>query len=298
MKVINHEQRSEEWLEWRRSVLSASEAPAVMGENPWFPKTQYQLYQLHTGQKEVHFNQAMQAGNDNEARAIEVASKKIAEKVGRELNFEPMCAEREVEGLKLGASFDGFADGEVVEVKSVNPSSPAARKAGQGEVGHYKWQLVHQAIVAGVDRVWFFVYVIVHDDGFLIEFNVDDEDKKALIDAWREYQQCIENFEPPKLSTKDYEERDDEEWRELSDELLKLTAQKKEIDDKIKEIQERLKELADGQPSKGCGVTVYPVTRSGYDYKKLTEEASKFLDIDQFKKPASISWAVRVNGRR
>ncbi len=33
--IENLEQGSTEWLEWRRGVIGASDAPTIMGENPW-----------------------------------------------------------------------------------------------------------------------------------------------------------------------------------------------------------------------------------------------------------------------
>ena len=43
MKTIELEQGSNEWLSWRRTVITATDCSCIMGNNPW--TTEYKCWQ-------------------------------------------------------------------------------------------------------------------------------------------------------------------------------------------------------------------------------------------------------------
>ncbi len=281
MNIVNLEQNTQEWLEWRKSGFSASEAPAVMGESKYFPKTPYQLYLVQTGQKEVVYTKSMEDGHKFEENG------RAAVLIETGINYQPVCAEN---GQYI-ASFDGYnkdADIKVLEVKVTSECSDLWNNWEK----IYKWQLVHQAIVAEVDKVYMCIYAKDSGKYKLEVFEVSDEDKDVLKAAWEKYGECVDNFQAPELLDKDYAENESEEWQKLSEAFEKLSNEKKEIESQLSDIKSRLIELADGQPTRGAGRTVYPVTRKGnVQYKKIPE--LKGVDLDQYRSKPSTYWSVR-----
>lgn len=280
-KIIELNQNTNEWLEWRKSGFSASEAPAVMGESKCFPKTPYQLYLVQTGQKEVVYTKAMADGHKFEEKG------RAAALIETGINYEPSC-------LSNGdyiASLDGFnesADIKVLEIKTTTEGSDLWNNWRS----IYKWQLVHQAIVAEQSKVLMCIYA--KDTGVyqLEPFEVSEEDKKKLKKAWEKFSDCVENFKAPELSPNDYVENDSEEWSKLSKEYSSLAETKAGIEERMAEIKSLLIEMADGQPTKGAGRTVYPVTHKGsVQYKKIPE--LKGVDLERYRGKPSTYWSVR-----
>lgn len=285
MKIIDLEQGSPEWLEWRETVLTASEAPAVMGVNPWFPKTPYQLYLLKTGQKEVHYNNAMKAGNDNESRAIELLNEK------HDLELKPMCGQRG----RFSASFDGF-DGNVVgEVKCVQSSSPAWEKAQSGDAGHYIWQLIHQVYVADAVGAIFGVYSIDLDEIITIEFDTSELKSRwhdELEPEWIKYMTAVDNFDAPEMTEADTIEREDTEWSDLAQRYNEAKEAFSEAKNTLDDLKKQLIDLAGGLKSSGAGVSVYPVERKGaIDYKSVPELDG--VNLDDYRKKSTQYWSVK-----
>ena len=73
---VDLEQGSQEWLNWRLTRYTASNAGAVLGCNPWFPATPLQLYQLRTGQRSVVVTQRINDSNTAEPRMRELLGQK------------------------------------------------------------------------------------------------------------------------------------------------------------------------------------------------------------------------------
>ena len=70
MKEIKLEQGSPEWLAWRKTVITATDASIILGNNPW--DTPYTCWQRKLGLiEEKKSNEAMERGKrlEPEARA-------------------------------------------------------------------------------------------------------------------------------------------------------------------------------------------------------------------------------------
>lgn len=282
MKIVELQQNSPEWLQWRKTGFSASEAPAVMGESKYFPKTPFQLYQVHTGQKEVVFTKAMEDGHTYEDRGIAAALIETGHL------YKPTCGENG----RFIASFDGYSDTaqiKVCEVKTTTEGSDLWKNWKK----HYKWQLVHQALVADVEKVLMVVYAKDTGASLIEVFEVTQDDKEKLTAAWLDFAECMDNFIPPALhKTADYREIESDEWCGLASEYKSLSETEENIKKRKAEIKKRLVDLADGSPAKGSGISVYYSTRKGsIDYAKVPELAG--VDLEPYRKKASSFWAVR-----
>ena len=149
--IVNLQQGTKEWLEWRSQGIGASDAPAIMGENPW-KNAAFLLREKCLG-KTNGSNAAMARGTALEPEA----RKRYVTKVG--IRVVPAC----LQSLKhewLRASVDGLAaDGStVVEIKcgeSVYSKASTFREVP----GYYYGQLQHILAVTNLQTIDFFCYL-------------------------------------------------------------------------------------------------------------------------------------------
>ncbi|WP_339885373.1 lambda exonuclease family protein [Vreelandella maris] len=90
----------------------------------------------------------------------------------------------------------------------------------------------------------------------------------------------------------------DDKWRSLALDFRNLDAEAKRIKALQDEVKAELIELAAERRASGAGISVSPVTRSGgVDYKAMADAAG--VDPEQYRKPASTSWQIRIsNGEK
>ena len=149
--IVNLQQGTKAWLEWRIQGIGASDAPAIMGENPW--KSALQLLQEKCGGKAYGPNAAMVRG-----AALEPEARKSYEtKVG--IRMVPACLQS-VRYKWLRASVDGLATDRsaVVEIKcgeSVYRESSTYRTVP----GYYYGQLQHILAITNHRSIDFYCYL-------------------------------------------------------------------------------------------------------------------------------------------
>lgn len=148
---VDIDQGSKAWLDWRNQGIGASDAPTIMGENPW--KTPEKLLEEKCFGKSEFASAAMNRGVELEPEARRAFESKVG------ISVLPECLQSL--GLDwLRASLDGLAsDGSVaVEIKcgeSVYRQSIASGKVPQYYVG----QLQHILAVTGLQTVHFYCYL-------------------------------------------------------------------------------------------------------------------------------------------
>jgi putative phage-type endonuclease len=151
--IVELEQGTREWLEWRHKGIGASDAPVVMGENHW--KTVAQLLHEKRGRapREPVQNAAMARGTLLEPEA----RRRYISKTGRDVR--PACLQSsEYEWLR--ASVDGLTNsGDVViEIKC---GEAVYRKTSQNGCApdYYYGQLQHILAVTGLQSLDFWCYL-------------------------------------------------------------------------------------------------------------------------------------------
>src|SRR2546426_2239823 len=148
------QQQTEAWQQWRAAGIGASLAPGVMGVNPWFPRTPYEVFLLLT--KRVAPpppTDAMRRGLELEAAARQAFEARTG------LLVEP-CTRAHPQYPFLRASLDGITlDGtEIVEVKVPGRATFEAIRAARAVPPHYYWQIQQQLAVSGAGRCHCWVY--------------------------------------------------------------------------------------------------------------------------------------------
>src|SRR5277367_4327685 len=148
MKVINVEQGSEEWLSWRKTVITATDCPAILGSSPW--ATAYKCWQKKLGLiPEQKSNDAMERGK----RLEPVIRERFINKYG--LNMTPIVLESSEYDF-LGASLDGLSDcGKyVLEIKTGGHN--LYKMAQDGVVPQYYLdQIQHQLLVTEAEKCFY-----------------------------------------------------------------------------------------------------------------------------------------------
>ena len=109
--VVNLQQGTIEWLEWRNNGIGASDAPVIMGENPWKSPADLLLEKLGTAKK-FEGNAAMARGT-----ALEPEARKRYEAISK-ICVAPACRQSNKHNWQR-ASIDGLAasGNTVVEIK-------------------------------------------------------------------------------------------------------------------------------------------------------------------------------------
>lgn len=304
-KRVHIEQGTPEWLDWRENLYTASDAPAVMGVSPWFPRTPLELWKRKMGKQSVIVNHAMRAGqaDENVARMI------LESQIGRPA--PAACWEATVNGMNFGASYDGYDEqaGEIFEIK--RPSRGSASDLWiSSDPGQYRWQMLHQLICnPEVNRCSLVLYA--HDlqeikfSFSISRLDLDFETQAiALINAWQNFNESMVNLTLPAPTEKDVVEVADEEFAQLAGAWLvaKAAADSAEtvLEQKRKELLEAAKSRGDGLAVLGAGIKIYPTLKPGNVNWKAAEivEALKAakVDPDKFRTKSIQSWTIREVG--
>lgn len=171
--LIDLEQGTSEWLAWRSNGIGASDAPAIMGENPWKSQARLLSEKLGTAKKF--------AGNAAMARGTALEPEARERYVGTSgIRVDPACLQsNQYEWLR--ASVDGLAaDGSaVVEIKI--GESVYSKTASTGQVpSYYVGQLQHILAVTNLPYIDFFCWLPDRPEVHL-RVNRDDDYIERLV---------------------------------------------------------------------------------------------------------------------
>ena len=203
MRFVNLEQRTPQWLAWRKTGITATESAVIAGLSPW--QTPWRLWAEKTGRTmpaDLSGNPLVRYGQEHEDDARALFERRHGEVL------LPACAEYEKDPL-FRASFDGLtAENIPVEFKCPSDKTLAAVRAS-GERSEpfkrYAMQLQHQMLVAEAPQGW----LVFYDGaaGELIEFEVarDESVIQNILTSGREFwnRYVVKGKEPPKDEVRD-----------------------------------------------------------------------------------------------
>jgi putative phage-type endonuclease len=284
-KFIELEQGTPEWLAWRKTVITATDASILMGNNPW--DTPYKVWQRKLGLAEEKVsNDAMERGKrlEPEARA------QFNERYG--ILMEPAIVES-TEYEFLGASLDGMCpiNNSLLEIKCGGAKLHAM--AAQGEIPqYYRDQMQHQLIVTGAERCYYYSYDGA--DGIRIEVLPDPGFKESFIPKAREFWRCVAMEEAPPLEDKDYRDMsDDVSWSAIACDYRAICEQIKVLEQKKEGYRQGLLKLSGDVPCLGKGIRLMKTTMKGrVDYDAIPEIQG--IDLDKYRKASTTLWKVLV----
>jgi putative phage-type endonuclease len=283
MKIIDLEQGSPAWLSWRKTVITATDCPAIMGSSPW--STAYKAWQKKLGLiEEQPVNEAMQRGTrlEPEARA------QFIERFGIEMR--PAVVES-TEFDFLGASLDGISQlgNQILEIKCGGVK--LHEQAAQGIIPeYYLHQIQHQLLVTRADKAYYYSYD--GKDGICIEVRPDPLFEEAFLIKAREFWKCVAFSEPPALQDSDYKDMShDGAWPTYATNYRRVCEQIKELEEIKETYRKELFKLCADQNCLGSGIKVMKMNVKGrVDYEQVPE--LKGLDLDQYRKKATTCWKI------
>ena len=179
--VVDLEQGTEEWLDWRHSGIGASEASTVMGANR-FQSPSKLLYQKRN-KINIEPNEQMRLGTSLEAEAREL----YIEETG--MLVEPLCLQSK-EYPWLIASMDGITDdySHIVEIKCGKSAYWQANKSKVPD--YYYGQLQHQLMITGLGAVDYWCYWPGYE-GILQTVARDESYIKSLLRAEKAFMERL-----------------------------------------------------------------------------------------------------------
>lgn len=183
-------QGSESWKSKRRSCVTSTDAPIIMGENPW--TTPIQLYRRKLGlDPEPELNDDMRRGMLLEPQARACASTLFGP-------LEPDVVFHK-EHPFLMASLDAISPCGKYLVELKCPKISKYKQIDkQGVPLYYKGQLQHALACTGLDHMFFFCYWNEPTPIYIsIVVERDDEYIERMIERERWFYKCLINFEEP-----------------------------------------------------------------------------------------------------
>lgn len=285
MKIIELEQGTPEWLSWRKTVITATEASVIMGNNPW--DTPYSCWQRKLGLiEEKQSNEAMERGKrlEPEARA------KFNEEFG--LDMTPQVVESSEFGF-LGASLDGISNSGKTLLEIKCGGAKLHMMASKGEIpAYYLDQMQHQLLVTGAERCFYYSYDGTY--GICRDVFPDPEWVKKFMPKAREFWKCIALNEPPALQDADYRDMSlDPTWGIAASEYRKICLEIKDLEERKEIYRKELLALSGDQNCLGDGIRLMKtVMRGRIDYDAIPE--IKGIDLDRYRKDSTVSWKILV----
>jgi putative phage-type endonuclease len=285
MRIIELEQGSPEWLSWRKTVITATDCPIIMGSSPW--STAYKCWQRKLGlTEEQKTNDAMERGKRLEPEA----RNQFIERHG--INMVPVVVES-TEFNFLGASLDGLSECHkyVLEIKC--GGEKLHKQASEGCIpAYYEHQIQHQLLVTGAEKAFYYSYN--GTDGICIEVLPDPEFKTKFLAKAREFWKCVAFSEPPALQDSDYKDMSSEPmWSGFATEYKKLCEQIKNLEEVKESLRKELLNLCDDQNCLGSGLRVMKMLMRGrVVYDDIPE--IKGIDLDKYRKNSTTTWKILV----
>lgn len=272
-------QGSDEWLAFRKTKITATDASIIMGASHW--KTKIQLfYEKKSNDKPAPPTEKMQRGIDLEPVARELFILKTG------IFVEPAVAVRDWSM----ASLDGMsADGNIIlEIKCPGEKDHAI--ALQEKVpDHYYPQIQHQIYVMGLDRAYYFSFDGF--DGHSLAIERDNEYIEKMLIEEKKFYDCLINNTPPEPSEGDYIERNDSLWEQCASRWRSVNESIKKLEREEEELRKNLISLSGELNSKGAGISLCQIQRKGnVDYTRIPE--LKNIDLEKYRKPTITSWRI------
>jgi putative phage-type endonuclease len=275
------EQNTQEWLDFRRNKIGASDAPVIMGISPY--NTPFKLWEQKVFGKQTEQNSAMARGHALEETARHAFEKKTGIVVMPKVVVHP---QREWQMASIdGLSFCGSI---FVEIKC--PNKEVHQMAERGEIPpHYYAQMQHQMSVLDAQEGYYFSFNGV--EGALVRVARESSFINTMLEQEENFLEMMKKKDSPALTDKDYVPQDNSKWLTLAEEWKQLDDYIKSLEAQRDETRKLLIGLADGQSSRGGGIRATKTLCKGtVDYKKIPE--LKGIDLETYRKPSFEKWTL------
>ncbi|OGT44262.1 MAG: hypothetical protein A3F13_02530 [Gammaproteobacteria bacterium RIFCSPHIGHO2_12_FULL_40_19] len=274
MKIVNLEQNTPSWLAYRKHHIGGSDAASVLNIGFMTPN---QLYLNKLGLWEPKITSRMNRGHELEGAARSLAMEML------QCDLNPLCVEHDKRPWQ-SASLDGIDRKHTFIVEIKTGGAAALERAKNGVIPDYHvCQIQHQLEVSGLDHCVYFFYD--GKNGYPIDVYRDTRYINQLNEAEEQFWDNLQNFVPPPLNQKDYEEHETAERLRLAREWLEVSERLNRDEKLEKELREKLITDAGERNTVGGGVKILMMGRAGsVDYRAVPE--LKGVNLDKYRKEA------------
>lgn len=276
--VLNMQQGSQEWLELRKTKITATDAPVILGMSPWKNKVQLYNEKMDLVQR-ADPTPRMLRGTELEP----IARNLFILESG--LFIEPAIIIKDW----AMASLDGISrDGKIiVEIKC--PGEKDHAMALRGEVPrHYFAQIQHQLYVADADSAYY--YSFDGDNGVAVAVFRDESFISRMVEEEKVFYNCLQNKTPP---PDEIPTMTDSAWLDAATRYCEISARIKALEKEEEELRKRLIFLSGESPARGGGICLSSVCRKGpVDYSNIP--ALQGVDLEPYRKPSMTCWKITI----
>lgn len=285
------------WLEERRKSIGGSDAPSIIGLNPW--QSPYTVWADKLGKlPPKEDNEAMRLGRDLEDYVAKRFTEATGKKVRREnfiiTNPQYPFAHANVDRMVVGEDA-GF------EAKTTSVLNLKKFKGGEYPANYYV-QCVHYMMVTGCAK-WYLGVLVLGEGFYSYEIERDEDEITALAESEAQFWELVKSQTPPPadgtastsetLSTIYPESNDDSvnlmAYEQYLEQYMVLSAQMKELDKLKEEAGNRVKAFlgdAGNGESDRYKVSWASTTRSTFDAKRFAAEHPD-LDLSEYYKTST-----------
>lgn len=263
----------QEWLNWRKNKIGASDAPIIMKLFP-YGKTPYMLWNEKLFIKEQEENFSMRRGTILEPIARECFQRKM------NIIVSPEVIEHKEIGYMI-ATLDGIDINReiMVEIKCVNKELHKQAKNGKIPDIYYP-QLQHQLEVSGLDHMYYFSFD--GNDGVIVEIGKDKNYINQMIKEESDFYDCMINFNSPELTDKDFKIQG-QDWLNIANEMSEISEIIKSYEKKYETLKKNLYELSgDTNSCAGKYILKQWYEKGRIDYEAIPE--LKNVNLDNYRK--------------
>lgn len=294
IKIPTINMSHDEWLAHRQKSIGGSDAPTIIGLNPW--SSPYTVWADKLGKiPPKEDNEAMRQGRDLEAYVAERFCEQTGKKVRRENNIlvnpQYPFAHANVDRLVIGEDAG-------LECKTTSVLNLKNFKNGAFPDTYYV-QCVHYMMVTGCKK-WYLAVLVLNKGFYVFEIERDEDEIAALAKSEEEFWKLVEAKTPPATdgteSTSNtisllYPESNDEcislmGYEADLDRYLAYTALIKDIEKQRDEVANRVKAFL-GESGRGESdsfrVSYVTTSRSTFDSKRFAAD-NPSIDLSKYYK--------------
>ncbi|EAH8149311.1 hypothetical protein EJC82_06660 [Campylobacter jejuni] len=278
-KIIDLEQGSGEWLNFRKGKIGASMIASCVGIKGAFSSKE-EARDIILGLKEVYQNEAMRRGNEYEplirARVEFLHSVSITPVVLQSLENEIFIA-----------SLDGIDENGVIYEFKYSQDEYDFIKKNKKPSDKYYAQVQFQLYISGKEKC---IFVAMNKEEEIVECEVlrDEAYQEWLVKSVKQF---ILDYIINQKS--DYKDLDDNHAKELTIEIIRLENTIKPIKEKLESLKKELIALANGEKARCLDITIYPQIRTTIDYKGFLEFAKLEVPREYMKQTTSMCLKIK-----
>lgn len=288
MKIVDCEQGTEDWKDFRENGIGSSEIAAIMGLSPY--KKPIDIYNEKMGITQPFVNEAMQRGTENE----KFARQRLENTTG--FSFPAICCIHD-DFDYIRASLDGWNDKAKIVLEIKTPLKKNYLQMCAEIPVHYRMQIQWQMMVCNAIQGMFVVDEPDSGAQCCIDVSPDldlwDKMKSAAEIFWDNFLKGI----APDDGSDDFIDIDDKELESLSDNWIMFDEMEKAAKKMKDTLRQKMLDFGDDGSFRGTALKFKKIYREGsVDFKGMCLSLLIPLEVlEKYRKPGSWYYTITRN---